>query len=143
MFDSLWTAARHLPVHHQLPEFTQTYVHRVGDATNRLILCRPFSSHLQSFPALGSFPMSQFFVSGSHSVGISASASVLPVNIQDGLVGFPCIQGTPCCPVKCKQGTLAETTEKEELSSQGSLSCWKRTPGLRLPDVTGISEERS
>ena len=65
-----------------------------GMPSNHLILCRPFSSHLQSFPALGSFPMSQFFVSGSHSVGISASASVLPVNIQDGLVGFPCIQGT-------------------------------------------------
>ena len=60
--------------------------------------------------------MSQFFPSGGQSFGISASASVLPVNIQDGLVGFPCIQGTPCCPVKCKQGTLAETTEKEELS---------------------------
>ena len=43
----------------------------------------PFSSHLQSFPASGSFSMSQFFVSGGQSIGISASASVLPVNIQD------------------------------------------------------------
>ena len=42
----------------------------------------PFSSHLQSFPASGSFPMSQFFTSGSQSIGVSASASVLPVNIQ-------------------------------------------------------------
>ena len=43
----------------------------------------PFSSHLQSFPASGSFPMSQFFASGSQSIGVSASASVLPKNIQD------------------------------------------------------------
>ena len=42
----------------------------------------PFS-HLQSFPALGSFPMSQFFESGGQSIGISASASVLPMNIWD------------------------------------------------------------
>ena len=43
----------------------------------------PFSSHLQSFPASGSFPMSQFFESGGQSIDISVSASVLPVNIQD------------------------------------------------------------
>ena len=43
----------------------------------------PFSSCLQSFPASGSFPRSQFFTSGSQSIGASASASVLPVNIQD------------------------------------------------------------
>ena len=43
----------------------------------------PFSSHLQSFPASGSFPMSQFFTSGSQSIGVSASTSVLPMNIQD------------------------------------------------------------
>ena len=43
----------------------------------------PFSSHLQSFPASGSFPMSQFFTSGGQSIGASASASVLPMNIQD------------------------------------------------------------
>ena len=43
----------------------------------------PFSSHLQSFPGSGSFPMSQFFASGGQSIGISASASALPMNIQD------------------------------------------------------------
>ena len=43
----------------------------------------PFSSYLQSFPALGSFPMSQFFASGGQSIEVSASASVLPMNIQD------------------------------------------------------------
>ena len=43
----------------------------------------PFSSCLQSFPASGSFPMSQFFTSGSQNVRTSALASVLPMNIQD------------------------------------------------------------
>ena len=43
----------------------------------------PFSSCLQSFPASGSFQMSQFFASGDQSIGVSASASVLPVNTQD------------------------------------------------------------
>ena len=57
----------------------------------------PFSSHLQSFPASGSFPTSQFFASGGQSIGVSASASVLPMNIQDwfplGWTGW-----TPCSP---------------------------------------------
>ena len=43
----------------------------------------PFSSCLQSFPASGSFPMSQFFTSGGQSTGVLASVSVLPMNIQD------------------------------------------------------------
>ena len=43
----------------------------------------PFSSHLQSFPASRSFPMSQFFASGDQSIEFSASVSVLPMNIQD------------------------------------------------------------
>ena len=53
----------------------------------------PFSC-LQSFPASGSFLMSHFFASGGQSIGVSASASVPPMNIQDwfplGLVGSPC-----------------------------------------------------
>ena len=43
----------------------------------------PFSSHLQSFPASWSFPVSQLFASGGESIGVSASASVLPMAIQD------------------------------------------------------------
>ena len=41
-----------------------------------------FSSHLQSFPASGSFPVSRFFTSGGQSIGVSASASVLPMSIN-------------------------------------------------------------
>ena len=43
----------------------------------------PFSSHLQSFPTSGPFPMSQFFTSGGQSIGVSASTSVLSMNTQD------------------------------------------------------------
>ena len=43
----------------------------------------PFSFHLQTFPASGSFQMSQFFSSGDQRIGTSASASVLPMNTQD------------------------------------------------------------
>ena len=43
----------------------------------------PFSSHLQYFPASGSFPMSQLFASGGQSIGVSPSTSVLPMNTQD------------------------------------------------------------
>ena len=68
-----------LPVHHQSPEFTQTHDHRVSDATQ--------PSHLlpsPSPPALNlSQQMSQLFVWGGQSIGVSASRSVLPVNTQD------------------------------------------------------------
>ena len=71
------------PVHHQLPESTQTHVHRVDDATQPSHPLSSLSSRLQSFPASGSVPMSQFFTSGGQSIGVSASASVLPMNIRD------------------------------------------------------------
>ena len=51
--------------------------------SNHLILHRQLLLPPQSFPASGSFPMSQFFTSGSQSIGVSASTSVLPMNIQD------------------------------------------------------------
>ena len=55
-----------------------------------------FSSCLQSFPASGSFQMSQFFTSGGQNIGVSTSASVLPVNIQDwfplGWIGLISLQ---------------------------------------------------
>ena len=72
-----------LPVHHQLPELAQTHVHWVGWC-HRTISSSvvPFSC-LQTFPASGSFPMSQFFASDGQSIGVSASTSVLPINIQD------------------------------------------------------------
>ena len=85
-----------LPVHHQLSEFTQTYVHWVGDAIQSSHVV-PFSSCPQSCPASGSFQMSQLFASSVQSIGVSASTSVLPMNIQDwfplGWTGW-----SPCSP---------------------------------------------
>ena len=56
----------------------------------------PFFSHLQSFPESGSFPMSQFFASSGQNIGVSASTSVHPMNIQDwfplGLTGLTSLQ---------------------------------------------------
>ena len=69
------------PVHLQLSELAQTYVHWIHDAIQPSSVL--FSSCLQSFPASGSFPMSWFFASGGQSIGISASALVLLMNIQD------------------------------------------------------------
>ena len=71
------------PVHHHLPEFVQTHVHRVSDAIQP---SHPLSS--PSPPAFNlsqhqSFPMSQLFASGGQSIGVSASASVLLMNSQD------------------------------------------------------------
>ena len=64
---------------------------------NHLILCRPLLLLPSIFPASGSFQMSQLFTSGGQSFGVSASASVLPMNIQDW---FPLGQlvGSPCSP---------------------------------------------
>ena len=68
----------------------------------------PFSSHLQSFPASGSFPKSPFLASGGQSIGVSASASVLPMNMQNwfplGLTGWISLQS------KGLSGVFSSTT---------------------------------
>ena len=80
----------------------------------------PFSC-LQSFPASGSFPVSQFFTSGGQSIGTSASASVLPMNIQDwfplGLTGWTSLQS------KRLSRVLSNTTVQKHkfFSTQPSL----------------------
>ena len=84
------------PVHHQLLEFTQTHVHQVGDAIQPshplLSPSPPAPNHSQH----QSFPMSQFFTSNGQSIGVSATASVLSMNIQDwfplGLTGWFSLQ---------------------------------------------------
>ena len=64
--------------------------------SHHLVLCHPLLLLLQSFPASGSFPMSQLFTSGGQSIGVSALALVLPINIQDwfplGLTGWMSLQ---------------------------------------------------
>ena len=69
------------PVLHDLLELAQTHVPWGHPSISSSII--PFSSCLKSFPASGSFPVSQLFSSGGRGIRASASASVLPVNIQD------------------------------------------------------------
>ena len=80
------------PVHHQLLELAQTHVCWVGDAIQPSHLLSSPCSCLQSFSASGSLPMSQFFASDGQRIGVSSSASALPMNTQDwfpwGLTGF-------------------------------------------------------
>ena len=78
LYDPVGGSTPGLHVHHQLPEFTQTrplsrWYHPTISSS-----VIPFS-HLQSFPASGSFPMNQFFASGGQRIGVSASASVLTI----------------------------------------------------------------
>ena len=84
---TLWDPMNHstpgLPVHHQIPESTQTHVHRRWCHPTLSSSVIPFSSCPQSFPASGSFSMSQLLASGGQSIGVSASTSVLPMNTQD------------------------------------------------------------
>ena len=85
---TLWDLMNHstpgLPVNHQLPEFTKTHVHQVGDAIQPSCpLLSPSPPAPNPSPSSGSFPMSQLFPWGGQSIGVSASASVLPMNTQD------------------------------------------------------------
>ena len=112
------------PVHHQLPEFTQTHVHQVGDAIQP---SHPLSSPSPTFNASQHKGLFQW-ASSSHQVvkvfGVSASASVLPMNIQDwfplGWTGWISLQSKGLSKV------LSNTTVKKheffgaQLSSQSN-----------------------
>ena len=86
------------PVHHQAPRAYSNscpFSQRCHPTISSSVV--PFSSSLQYFLASGTFPMSQFFASGGQSIGVSDSASVFPMNIQDwfplGWTGW-----SPCSP---------------------------------------------
>ena len=69
-----------LPVHHQLLELTQTHVHQ---DSSHLTLCRPLLLPPPIPPSIRVFPMSQLFTWGGQSIGVSVSASVLPMNTKN------------------------------------------------------------
>jgi len=85
----------------------------------------PFSSHLQYFPASGSFQMNQFFASDGQSIGVSASASVLPMNIQDwfplGWTGWLSLQS------KGLSRVFTNTTVQEHQFFSTQLSLWSNS----------------
>ena len=83
VFPTPWTAARQASQSFtSLRARSNSYLLSHWGHSTILSSVIPFSSSLQSFPASGSFLMSQFFTSGGHSIGASASASILPMNIQ-------------------------------------------------------------
>ena len=90
--------------------------------SHHLILCPPISSCLQSFPASESFPVSQFFASGCQRIGVSASASVLPMNIQDwfplGWTGWISLQS------KRLSRVFSNTTVQKHQFFGAQLSLW-------------------
>ena len=85
----------------------------------------PFSSHPQSFPASVSFQMSQFLASDGQSIGVSASASVLPINIQDwfslGLTGLISL------PSKGLSRVFSNTTVQKHQFFSAQLSLWSNS----------------
>ena len=85
----------------------------------------PFFSHLQSFPTSGTFQMSQLFTSGSQSIGVSASASVLPMNIQDwfllGWTGWISLQS------KGLSRVFSNTTVQKHQFFGAQLSWWSNS----------------
>ena len=86
MSNSLWHMNRStpgLPVHHQLPEYTQLMSTESGMPPNHPVLCHSFLFLASIFPSIRGFPLSQIFTSGGQSIGVSALASVLPKNTQD------------------------------------------------------------
>ena len=83
--DSVDCSMPGFPALHYLPEFVQTHVHWVRDAIQPFHPLSPFSSCPQSFQVSGSLAVFQLFASGSRSIGASASALVLAMNIQSWL----------------------------------------------------------
>ena len=142
------------PVHHQLPEPTQTHVHRVSDAIQS---SHPLSSpspptfslsqnqglfrwvSFQSFPGSGSFQMSQFFASGGQSIGVSASTSVLPMNIQGwyplGWTGWISLQSK-------RLSRVFSNTAVQKHQFSGSSPCTSPKHGYDLERWYGVGGGR-
>jgi len=83
LWDPMDRSTPGLPVHHQLRVYPNPCPLSWWCHPTISSYVFPFSSWLQSFPASGSFQMSQLFISGGQRIGVSASTSVLPMNIQD------------------------------------------------------------
>ena len=96
--------------------------------SNHLILCRPLLLPPSIFPSIRPFHMSQFFTSGSQSIGVSASASILPVNIQDwfslGWTGWVSLQS------KGLSRVFSNTTVQKYPLFSDQLSCTGKTIAL-------------
>ena len=127
-----------LPVHHQLPEFTQTQVHRVGDAIQpSLPLSSPSPAPNPSQHQ--SFPMSQLFTWGGQSFGVLASASVLPMNIQDwfplGWTGWISLQSKGLWRV------FSNTTVQKHQFFSAQLSSQSNFPYMTTGKIIALTKQ--
>ena len=113
-------------VHHQLPELTQTHVHRVSDTIQTPhALLSPSPSAFSLSKHQGLFPMSHFFTSGGQNIGASAVASVLPMNIQDqfplGWTGWTSLQ------FKGLSGVFSNTTVQKYQFFSNQTPLWSKS----------------
>ena len=123
------------PMDYSTPGFPVHHQHQVGVCSNSCpssLWCHPTISSsvipfscLQFFPASGSFPVSQFFAWGGQSIGVSASASVLPMNIQDwfplGWIGWISLQS------KGLSRVFSNTTVQNHQCFDLQLSLWSNS----------------
>ena len=115
-----------LPVHHQFPEFTQTCVHWVGDPIQP---SHPLSSPSPPAFSLSASSQSQLLASGGQSIGISASTSVLPMNIH---AWFPLglIDWSPCSPRDSQEFSPAPFSPAQFKSIHSSSLSFLYSPTL-------------
>ena len=128
------------PVHHQLPELLKLMSIKSVMPSNHLILCRHFLFLPSIFPSIRVFSMSQFFASGGQSIGVSASASVLPIHSFKKFIShssFLLERPNYTSGIQCNQARpLWSNTECWRLSSQ-------RAPHLMYqfqPKAEGLCE---
>ena len=130
------------PIHHQLSEIAQTYVHRLGDAIQPP---HPLSTlsvfHLSQHQGIFFFlSVSQFFTSGGQSIGAEASASVLPINIQGsfplGLTDLISLQS------KGLSGVFSNTTVQKHQFFGTQLPLWSQFSHPCMPTGKTIALTR-
>ena len=111
------------PVLHHLPELAHTQFHWISEAIQPSHPLSSPSLHQGSFPASGSFPINWLFTLGGQSIGVSASASVLPINIQDwfplGLINQSILvrRSRRSLDLLAVQGTLKSLLQHHQSSS--------------------------
>ena len=113
------------PVLHHPPELAQTHVHWVGDAIQTSHSLLSPSPPASIFPSIRVFPMSQFFASDGQSVEVTASSSLLPMNIQDwfplGWTGWVSLQSKGFLRV------VSNTTVQKHQFFSAQLSLWSNS----------------
>ena len=135
-----------LPVHHQLPEFTQTHAHWVGDCTQ--------PSHPLSSPSPPALNLSQhqglfLFTSGGQSIGVSASTSVLPMSTQDwsplGWTGWMSLQSKRLSRVFCNTTVQKHQFFGAQLFSQSNshIHTWLLEKTIALTRRTFVDKVMS